>query len=224
LLQRPATERPSATERQAALAAQLLRRYGIVTRQTVAAEGVRGGFAGLYPVLKAMEEAGRARRGYFVQGLGGAQFASPGAEDRLREAQQQAEDSPQYQVLAATDPANPYGNAVGWPASSAASGRPARSAGARVLLQDGRLIGYLSRTGQHLLTFPPAEPTELAASRVALADALARYAVSERAVFLNKVDNQPVAESPLAAALLTAGFSAGHRGFSRRARPDIDHA
>ncbi len=108
------TDRPSVTEWGAATASQLLTRFGVVTRETVAAGAVAGGFTAVYQVLKAMEEAGRIRRGYFVAGLGGAQFATPAAVDLLR-ATRQTPDTPRTQVLAATDPANPYGAIVRWP-------------------------------------------------------------------------------------------------------------
>jgi ATP-dependent Lhr-like helicase len=107
---------PTTTERQTAIAAQLIERHGVLTKEMLAREQVAGGFAGLYPVLKAMEEAGRVRRGYFVAGLGAAQFASPGAEDRLRDFRT-AIDVGQAVVVAATDPANPWGNALAWPAT-----------------------------------------------------------------------------------------------------------
>ena len=108
----------TATRRLHAVAEQLLDRHGVLTRGAVVAERIPGGFAGVYPVLKAMEDAGRCRRGYFVDGLGGAQFAVPGAVDRLR-ALTDPPSSPQTQVLAATDPANPYGAALAWPERTA---------------------------------------------------------------------------------------------------------
>ena len=109
-----------------ALAEQLLARHGVLTRPAVMAEGVAGGFSALYPVLKALEEAGRVRRGYFVAGLGGSQFALPGALDRLRAVREAAADdegATAAAVLAATDPANPYGGVLPWPVPEAA-GRP----------------------------------------------------------------------------------------------------
>ena len=122
-----------------ALATALLERHGVVTRDAVAAEGVTGGFGAVYPVLREMEERGRVRRGYFVEGLGGAQFALPGAVDRLRAARRDAGTarSPARRalLLAATDPANPYGAALPWPRRpSGTSAAPGRVAGAYVVL------------------------------------------------------------------------------------------
>ena len=152
--------RAATTEWSAALAQQLLTRYGVVTRETVAAEGIAGGFSAVYDVLKAMEEAGKIRRGYFVGGLGGAQFAVPAAVDMLRSFRDVPEDS-RHVILAATDPANPYGAVVKWPFSStsgevsdAADGDgqgPTRSVGARVILVDGFAAGYLRRGERELL-------------------------------------------------------------------------
>ena len=122
---------PDATRRLHAVAEQLLDRHGVLTRGAVVAERVPGGFAGVYPVLKAMEEAGRCRRGYFVDGLGGAQFAVPGAVDRLRTLTE-APPQPLTQVLAAGDPANPYGAALPWPERAAtADGRTGERPGHR---------------------------------------------------------------------------------------------
>ena len=121
----------SPTERLHALAGALLQRYGVLTREDAVAEGVPGGFAALYPVLRAMEEAGKIRRGYFVDGLGASQFALPGAVDRLRGVRH---GEHRVVALAATDPANPYGVAIPWPASA---GRTARVAGAFVVLNGG---------------------------------------------------------------------------------------
>src|SRR5581483_5450455 len=129
------------TERSMRLASVLLDRHGVLTRESVRGEGHAGGFAAVYPVLRAMEEAGRVRRGYFVAGLGGAQFALAGAVDRLRASKPDGEDSePTALVLAATDPANPYGVALPWPVKG-----PQRAAGAYVVLLDGVPSLYLER-------------------------------------------------------------------------------
>ncbi len=118
---------PSPTEAAHATALQMLERHGVATREGVRAEGVAGGFAAVYPVLRALEEAGRARRGWFVAGLGAAQFAMPGAVDRLRAHRHVDDDEPaRVLLLAATDPAQPYGAALAWPEHSS---RPARAAG-----------------------------------------------------------------------------------------------
>src|SRR5262245_17867494 len=148
--------RPGPTELAHAAALQLLERHGVLTREAVLAEGVPGGFTGVYGVLKVLEERGQVRRGYFVTGLGAAQFALPGAVDRLRSARDDDGADEGHEpplVLAATDPAQPYGAALAWPDSE---GRPARSAGALVVLSSGRLLVWLDRRGHHLVTFPSA--------------------------------------------------------------------
>lgn len=217
LLLRPGQEPPSATERQTALAMQLLQRYGILTREQVANEGVVGGFAGLYPVLKAMEEAGRVRRGYFVAGLGAAQFAAPGAEDRLRQQPPGDEaETPPALVLAATDPANPYGAAISWPERPELAARPQRAAGARVVLRAGRLLGYLGRTGQQLLTFLAETEPERTADQQALVGALAQLVSASEPVFVTKIDGGGPGESELAAALTAVGFVPTSRGYLLR--------
>ena len=133
-----------------AQALQLVERYGVVTREAVLAEGVVGGFASVYGVLKVLEERGQVRRGYFVDGLGAAQFAVPGAVDRLRAVREtpdpliRPDDVPPPIVLAATDPAQPYGAALAWPDSP---GRPARSANALVVLHAGEPLVWFDRKG-----------------------------------------------------------------------------
>ena len=147
---------PSPTETAHAIAVQLLERHGVVTREAVRAEGTPGGFAAVYPVLRALEESGRARRGWFVAGLGAAQFALPGAVDRLRAHRTTPADEPaRVAVLAATDPAQPYGAALGWPEREGSS-RPSRTAGAHVVLVDGECVAFIERGGRSLLTFPTA--------------------------------------------------------------------
>ena len=142
----PALDAASLATRAAhARAASLLERHGVLTREAVRGEGVPGGFAAVYPVLRAMEEAGRIRRGYFVAGLGGAQFALPGAVDRLRSHRPRSESSFSI-VLAATDPANPYGGALAWPERG-----PQRVAGAYVVLVDGLASLFLERGGRGLV-------------------------------------------------------------------------
>jgi ATP-dependent Lhr-like helicase len=206
---------PTETERRAALARALLERHGILTREAVGAEGVPGGFSAVYEVLKAMEEAGRVRRGYFVAGLGALQFALPGADDRLRSMRDPPED-PEVLVLSATDPASPYGAALPWPAKEGA--RLERRAGARVLLRGGELIGYLNRTEGNLHTFLPAdEPARGAAGR-ALAGALAEPVEKgdRRAFLVPRIDGGPPEDSLLAPYLLERGFTSGYKGFLKR--------
>jgi len=205
----PAREEDS-TRRGHALAETLLDRYGVVIRGAVMAERTPGGFAAVYPVLRAFEETGRCRRGYFVEGLGAAQFALPGAVDRLR-ATDRAEAA---LVLAATDPANPYGAALPWPErpGEAASGhKPGRKAGALVVLVEGRLVVYVERGGKTLLSWGDAD-LQPAVDALALAvreGALGRLTV-ERA------DGAAIIDSPLATALESAGFHPTPRGLRLR--------
>jgi ATP-dependent helicase Lhr and Lhr-like helicase len=209
---------PDATRRLHAVAEQLLERHGVLTRGAVVAERIPGGFAGVYPVLKAMEDAGRCRRGYFVDGLGGAQFAVPGAVDRLR-ALTDPPANPQTQVLAAADPANPYGAALAWPERTAAGTgerpghRPGRKAGAVVILVDGDLVLYVERGGRTLLTFTD-HPDRLARAADALALAVRDGALGRLAV--EKADGETVFDSPLARALTEAGFRPTVRGLRLR--------
>jgi ATP-dependent Lhr-like helicase len=206
--------RPSATESAHARALQLVERYGVLTRESALGEGVEGGFAGVYPVLKALEERGRIRRGYFVEGLGAAQFAEAGAVDRLRDlaAAQDRDGSADDDlvVLAATDPAQPYGAALRWPASA---GRPSRSAGAYVVLAEGRPLVLLERGGRSLVTFEGAD-TDLR-----WAEALCTLVKDGRLrqLELTKVDGEPAGASSLAPALEGAGFVRGYRGLRYRA-------
>jgi ATP-dependent Lhr-like helicase len=203
--------RPSTTEASHARALQLLERYGVLTREAALGEGAEGGFAGVYPVLKALEERGQVRRGYFVAGLGAAQFALAGAVDRLRGAREH-EDHEQPVVLAATDPAQPYGAALPWPDSS---GRPARAAGAFVVLQSGRPVVYLERGARSLVTF------EGAADDGAWADSLARLAKDGRlrSIELGKIDGQTpgsLGDAPVVEHLRSAGFVSGYKGLTLR--------
>jgi len=208
------------TERRHAHALRLIDAYGVVTRDTVAAEGLAGGFAQVYPVLREMEERGRVRRGYFVEGLGGAQFCLPAALDRLRaERAGAAGDRPPAEalVLAAADPANPYGAALAWPRWSDEDRRPiSRSAGAYVVLLDGEPVIYLERGGKTLQTLPAFANSESAAKALnALRQLLAdgRF----RSIQIERVDGVPVSESAHAAALAEAGFQRSYRGWLLRA-------
>ena len=209
------------TRRALAAADVLLDRYGLVTRGSVTGERVSGGFAALYPVLKAAEESGRARRGYFVDGLGAAQFALPGAVDRLRaEARPAAvRDAAPTLVLAATDPANPYGAALAWPAAPApGAGRrghqPARKAGALVVLVDGSCVIYVERGGRTLLSFTD-DATMLQPAADALALAVRDGALGKLQV--ERADGAPIVASPLGDALEAAGFRPTPRGLRLRA-------
>ena len=147
---------PADTQTLHKLAGSLLERHGVLTREAVRGEGVPGGFAGVYPVLRALEEAGRIRRGYFVVGRGGAQFALPGAVDRLRSCRHgMADGQPRVVVLAATDPAQPYGVALPWPKVEGA--RPQRAAGAWVALVDGEAALYVEKGGKGLQVLMPCD-------------------------------------------------------------------
>jgi ATP-dependent helicase Lhr and Lhr-like helicase len=214
---------PSPTERAAATAARLLDRHGVVTRDAVTAEDVQGGFAAVYAVLKVMEESGRARRGYFVEGLGGSQFALPGAVDRLRALRDPAsvggrdDDAVRGALaLAATDPANPYGAALPWPSPADGRGKARRAAGAHVALVDGELVAYSERGGRSLVTFTDAADA-LAAAAAALAGLVDRGAVARLAY--QRIDGEPPVDQPVVASLRAAGFVDHPRGLIRRAGP-----
>lgn len=220
----PAAEQDP-TIRAHATAELLLDRYGVITRGSVVAEEVPGGFAGQYRLLTRMEDAGQVRRGHFVDGLGGAQFSTGAVVDRLRGFQRDEEDAavdaaPLALALAATDPANPYGAALDWPSVPAGPDgvvptghRPGRKAGAVVVLISGRLALYMERGGRTLLAFTE-EPGELRAAAEALVWAL-RTGRTER-LSLEKVNGGPVLGTPLAAALLAAGFYSSPSGIRFR--------
>ncbi len=211
---------PTVTERAAARVRQLLERHGVLTREAIAAEGLDGGFTAAYGILKAMEDAGRVRRGYFVAGRGATQFALPGAVDRLRALREPVAAG--AVLLAATDPANPYGAAIPWPERQGGSGgrRPARSAGAFVVLVDGALGAWLAPREHQMLTFFDAAGDRAEALARAVARCLSRDAGvgPAGALSLEEIDGQAAAESPLARALREAGFAATPRGFLWRAQ------
>jgi ATP-dependent Lhr-like helicase len=203
---------PAAGPRLRAQAELMLERYGIVTRETVLAEGVPGGFASVYAELGNLELLGTARRGYFVEGLGGAQFALPGAVERLRSL---PEDDGSFLLLAATDPANPYGASLPWP--KAPSGRrPARAPGAHVLLRDGAPVVYVERGGRGIVRLAELDAEQLAAAVQALADSVAAGRLPKLAI--EKLDGDPVIGSGHEDALLDAGFSRGPRKLTLAAR------
>jgi ATP-dependent Lhr-like helicase len=204
------------TERGHALAISLLERHGVVTREAVAAEGIGGGYASVYPVLRAMEEAGRARRGYFVAGLGAAQFALPGAVDRLRAAREE-DDGGAVRVLAATDPGQPYGAALAWPRGADDERLPLqRAAGAYVVLVDGRAALYLERGGRSLVTLPAASDADVRDRAVAALPSLLAPGGPLRELRLERVDRGPVGESGLAEPLGAIGFRPSFRGYLLR--------
>jgi ATP-dependent Lhr-like helicase len=196
------------------LAMTMLDRHGVLTRGAVAAERVPGGFSAVYPVLRAMEEGGQCRRGYFIDGLGAAQFALPGAVDRLRADQEAKSERPV--VLAAADPGQPYGAALPWPArpdETAGGHRPGRKAGALVVLSAGALVLYVERGGKTLLSWTE-DPEVLAPAAAALAAAVRGGALGRLTV--EKADGGGVYDSPLALALETAGFRPTPRGLRLR--------
>ncbi len=208
---------PTSTEAAHAQALQLVERHGVVTREAVTGEGLVGGFSSVYGVLKVLEERGQVRRGYFIDGLGAAQFAVPGAVDRLRAARDtpdpviRPDDVPAPIVLASTDPAQPYGAALAWPETA---GRPARSASSVVVLHAGRPLVWFDRRAHHLVTFPG---TTLDSS---WCEALISLVKDDRvrSVEIRKVDGGSLAEAPavLVELLRAAGFADGYRGLVAR--------
>ncbi|MCX4746520.1 ATP-dependent helicase [Kitasatospora sp. NBC_01287] len=230
------------TARAAAQAQVLLDRHGVLTRGTVQAERIQGGFAAVYRVLSAFEERGRARRGYLVEGLGGAQFAMEGAADRLRSVSGRLERAgtdwpggatgpagqpgqpgqpgqatgPQAQLLAAADPANAYGAALPWPEPPGEQGgahRPGRKAGALVVLVDGELALYLERGGKSLLCWTEGEP-ELTAAVGALTEAVRRGRLSGLTV--ERANGASALGSALGLVLEEGGFHPTPRGLRLR--------
>jgi len=204
----------SPTLRAAALAQQLLARYGVLTREAVAAEGLPGGFSTIYDVLKALEDAGRVRRGYFVGGAAATQFALPAALDLLRSMRDDPQE-PEIVALAATDPA--WTTILTAPtAAGDPVGRPARTAGAGVLLVNGALVGYISRGGRQILAWlPDDEPARGAAGR-ALAAHLANLARQGEGrgggLLVAEISGQRAEDHPLAPYLREAGFIASAMG------------
>jgi ATP-dependent Lhr-like helicase len=232
-----ATPLPS-PERRRALAELLLERYGIVTREQVLAEGIRGGFALLYDSFAKLETLGVCRRGYFIEGMGGAQFALPGAVERLRAGRSSpaqgdapggagvpsgagaaggaraARDAdrrggaaaPRTLVIAAADPAQPYGGALPWPKREGQDRRPARVAGAYVVMVADLPVLYVERGGRGLVTLDEAPPGE---ALRALAEAVRAGRVGKLA--LERIDGEPAIASPLVQELIDLGFHSGPR-------------
>ena len=203
-----------------ATAELLLDRYGVVTRGSVMAEQILGGFGLMYKVLARLEEAGRCRRGYFIEHLGAAQFAVPATVDRLRsysEDGQLAKTEPVALALAATDPANPYGAALAWPALNEEAGtghRPGRKAGALVVLVDGALVLYVERGGKTLLAFSN-DDAILAAAGAALVGVVTRGAVDK--LIMEKVNGHDILDTSVAKALADAGAYSTPKGLRIRA-------
>jgi ATP-dependent Lhr-like helicase len=232
---------PSATARSHALALQLLKRHGLLVRESMALENVPGSFSAVYPVLKALEEAGRIRRGYFAAGLGGAQFALPSAVDLLRSLRAEPEqESAEMVALSAVDPANLYGAVLRWPplagpeGEASTDGRPgagvtvrslARVSGARVFLRNGALVGYMRRKNPHLTAWLPAEEPERSHVARDLAQFLAELGQQALAaegsrhvegLMISTVNQLTVDRHFLARFLLDAGFQPSPAGFNLR--------
>jgi ATP-dependent Lhr-like helicase len=208
------------TTRTIARAHQLLDRYGVVSREVASAEQIPGGFGPLYKVLSTLEEAGQVRRGYFVEGLSGAQFARPGQIDRLRSAQPDDEligKTPEIDVLAAIDPANPWGSLLPWPETGTADKRPKRVSGAWLLLWRGQPVLYLGPRGRQLLTFPAGlHDDAVATAAFETLHRLPRHA-RRGTLVIEKIDGSAVADSPHLPQLLSAGFVNDYRGVAAEA-------
>jgi ATP-dependent Lhr-like helicase len=187
--------------RMRAVSEVLLERYGIVTRETVLAEGVAGGFSALYGELSNLETLGTARRGYFVEGLGGAQFALPAAVERLRGLRSDEPAGPL--VLAATDPANPFGASLPWPKRDEGR-RPARVPGAYVLTLDAEPALYVERGGKGLLPLAELDEHELRLALETLADEVRRGRLPKLGI--ERYDGEPVIGSPVGSLLIELGF------------------
>jgi ATP-dependent Lhr-like helicase len=208
---------PTPTEAAHAQALQLVERHGVITREAVLAEGVLGGYASVYGVLKVLEERGQVRRGYFVDGLGAAQFAVPGAVDRLRAVREspdpllRPDDVEAPVVLASTDPAQPFGAALPWPHTP---GRPARSAASIVVLRAGEPLAWFDRSSHHLVTFPSTFDD------VSWTEALIGLVKEGRArsIEVRKIDGGVLADGPhgVVELLRLAGFTDGYRGLTYR--------
>lgn len=206
---------PNDTERAHGLATMMLERWGLVAREMTAGESLPGGFSAVYKVLRAMEEAGTVRRGWFCEGLTGAQFAFPGAVDRLRASRDLASE-PDVRMLAATDPANPYGTALPWPAPPEGQGRKGgarRVPGATVVLVQGELVLWLAGSGKRMLTFPRADAPELLNQALAVLPFAARRS-RKRAITVETIDGEPAASSSRRTSLLESGFVQDYRGLT----------
>jgi ATP-dependent Lhr-like helicase len=192
------TFQPTAEERSLATIEALLDRHGIITRNVVLAEGVPGGFTGLYPALVSLEDIGRLRRGYFIDAAGGAQFGLPGAIDQLRSV-----DTSELMVLQAADPASPFGFTIPWPDTE---GRPTRTAGARIATAHGSLIAWMDGTGRRVCTFSDDLPRTAAA--------IEALALAHGSVSLSHIGATRIYDHELAAGLLDLGFNSGYKGFT----------
>ena len=234
---RESNDTTSATAWRHAIAQQLLNRYGVVFRETAHAENLPGGFSAVYDVLKAMEESGKIRRGYFAADLGATQFALPAAVDLLRSLREGGlmradTDRMEMVQLAATDPANPYGSLLRWPAGGDAGSSLTRSVGARVVLCNGALVAYLRRGNTNVQIFLPEDEPQ----RSNIAKALSTFFVeriqehsedgeTRSGMLITTINGGAVGEHWMARFLLDAGFTAGAMGFNiRRGLPPLSQA
>ncbi|HEY8627738.1 MAG TPA: DEAD/DEAH box helicase, partial [Gaiellaceae bacterium] len=192
-----------------ALAELLLERQGIITRDGVRGEGIPGGYGAVYGELRALETLGVCRRGYFVEGLGGAQFALPGAVERLRELRPREDEEPEALVLAAADPAQPYGAALPWPKRVGA--RAARVAGAQVILLGGEPALFVERGGRSLVPLRDPEEDWLRVALAALVEHVKKGGGTKKRLAVERFDSEPVGETEIMPLLLEAGFLAGPR-------------
>ncbi|GAB2639347.1 ATP-dependent helicase [Gordonia jinhuaensis] len=197
---------------------QLLERYGVLTKGAVTNEGIEGGFARVYKALSGFEDAGRVRRGYYIDGLGGAQFATPATVDDLRHhsdthSRDDSRSAPEAVVLAATDPANPYGAALSWPESE--GHRPGRKPGALVVIVDGELAAFVERGGKSVLMFT--DDTGSLAAADALAGAVRSGMIDQ--LHIERVGGEAILGTPAATTLVSAGFTATPRGVRLRRPP-----
>ncbi len=222
----------TATERSHATALQLLNRYGVLMRESIAAEDIPGGFSSVYDVLKALEESGRIRRGYFVAGLGATQFALPSAVDLLRSLRNgPVPEKPEMVMLAATDSANLYGSVLRWPQTEEDDGSGtrslARSVGASVILRNGALVAYLRRNNPALQVFLPQEEPDRSNAARDLAQFLAHQGQEimrkesdrRQGFFLSTINGQPIHSHWMSQFLLDAGFQPAPMGFNLRRSP-----
>src|SRR6202034_2798844 len=224
---------PTTTEASHALALQLLSRYGILLREHASAENIPGGFSAVYDVLKALEESGRIRRGYFVAGLGATQFALPAGIDLLRQLRiEPPAEKPEFVQLAATDPANPYGSVLRWPDlppmdddSETAPRILTRAAYAEVILRNGQLVAWLRRNNPNILVFLPADEPERAQAAAGLAHFLCTRGQERMAggrhlgVLITTINGQPVGAHFMSRFLMDAGFYSGPLGVHLRRIP-----
>jgi ATP-dependent Lhr-like helicase len=223
---------PAQTAWSHAVAQQLLQRHGVITRETVAQENLPGGFSAVYEVLKALEAQGRVRRGYFIAGLGGAQFAQPAAVELLRSLGASTAEKPEMLLLAATDPANPWGSILRWPVPDSATpdntASLTRSVGASVILRNGDLVAYLRRNNPAIQVFLPADEPDRSRAARDLVHFLANFAQEllqnpatrhHGGILIDSIGGQPAHQHFLAPFLRDAGFHPSPRGYHVRYVP-----